>query len=264
MHGGCLRSLTEECETSVLGDGRERILIKLMTSPLPALWSAGDTGRATILTGRDLGKDGRQSRRCRGQTRREAGRARLHQQTLRTQIRPALVSRPRQHHLNSLFGWCINYHSAQKGTLDRAETIRINIRSLIRGFDRERTELLSLTSYPLLSFALSPLSRLCYSWCGLRYIFDFCFSIRRSKCCASVCSTRGGRWCRRFWIKHYESALNYKTEYVSLTYGIQDAVFMRGRGTFAVSLDQCVDFKGSSWNSAMQKRKTIAKWLTKW
>lgn len=36
MHGGCLRSLTIECETSVLDDGRERILSKLMTSPLPA------------------------------------------------------------------------------------------------------------------------------------------------------------------------------------------------------------------------------------
>lgn len=29
MHGGCLRSLTKECETSVLGGGRERILSKL-------------------------------------------------------------------------------------------------------------------------------------------------------------------------------------------------------------------------------------------
>lgn len=93
-----------------------------------ALWPAGDTGRATILTGRNHGEDGRQSGRYRGQARGEAGRARLHQQALRTQIRPAPVSRPRQHHLDSLLGWCTNYHGAQKGTLDRAETIRVNIR----------------------------------------------------------------------------------------------------------------------------------------
>lgn len=41
-----------------------------------------------------------------------------------------------------------------------------------------RTNRASLSlSLPLSPLALSPLSRLCYSWCGLRYIFDFCFSI---------------------------------------------------------------------------------------
>lgn len=191
MYGGCLRSLTEECETSLFGGGRERILSKL-NDKFPgaslrgrALCSAGDTGRATILTGRDLGEDDRQSRRCWGQARGEAGRARLHQQTLRTQIRPASVSRPRQHHLDPLLGWCTNYHGAQKGTLEPRQSVLTSTPLLHSRTQliRERMEPLSLSLSPSPSIpfsrssALSPLSRLCYNWCGLRYIFDFCFLI---------------------------------------------------------------------------------------
>jgi len=114
-----LRSLAEERETSVLGGGRERILNNALMTPGDsprgrALWSAGDIGRATILTGRDNGEDGRQSRCCRGEARGEARRARLHQQTLRTQIHPAPISRPPQHHIDPFLGWCTNYHGAQK------------------------------------------------------------------------------------------------------------------------------------------------------
>lgn len=45
------------------------------------------------------------------------------------------------------------------------------------GTANERSLSLSPSIFFSRSFALSPLSRLCYSWCGLRYIFDFCFSI---------------------------------------------------------------------------------------
>lgn len=38
---------------------------------------AGNTGRSTILTGRDHGEDGREPSYCRSQTRREARRARI-------------------------------------------------------------------------------------------------------------------------------------------------------------------------------------------
>lgn len=104
-----------------------------------ALWSAGNTGRATILTGRDHGEDGRQPRYCRGKTRREARRARLHQQALYTQIRPAAISRSRQCQLDPLFGWCTNCHGAQKGTLDRAET-HVNIRPALSFADSTANE----------------------------------------------------------------------------------------------------------------------------
>lgn len=144
MHGRW-DALLEECEISVLDDALgKRILNEannfrgLLTGPR-SLWSAGDTGRTTILTGRNHGEDSRQLRYCRGQARGEARRARLHQQALRTQICPATISRSRQRHLDPLLGWCTNCHGAQKGTLDRAET-HINIRPALSFADSTANE----------------------------------------------------------------------------------------------------------------------------
>ena len=82
---------------------------------------AGNTGGSTILAGGDHGEDDRQQRYCRGQTRGEARRARFRQQTLRTQIRLTPISRCDQCYLEPLFGWCSNYHGAQKGKASEGE-----------------------------------------------------------------------------------------------------------------------------------------------
>lgn len=166
-----------------------------------SLCSAGDTGRATILTGRDHGEDSRQLCYCRGQARGETRRARLHQQALHTQIRPATISRSRQCHLDPLLGWCTNCHGAQKGTTEPRPTFTFALLSHPRTQPRTNRAPFSLSPTSPFSHSFS-LSRLCYSWCGLRYMFEFfAFWFQRFQCCASVCGTRGGRWCRWFWIK---------------------------------------------------------------
>lgn len=70
--------------------------------------SIGDLGCSAILTGGDHGEDAGQFRYCRGQTRGEAGRTRIYQQTLYQEIRSANDPRCDANHLEPFLGRCFD------------------------------------------------------------------------------------------------------------------------------------------------------------
>lgn len=77
--------------------------------------SEGYSRRSAILTWGNIGEDDRQQRYRRSETRRKAGRARLHQQALRKTLRASGVPRSAGRHLEPFLGRCAHDNRAKEG-----------------------------------------------------------------------------------------------------------------------------------------------------